>query len=59
MRALSKNKKAHVNLIDLIAGIVVIVGGVLITASYSNLGVVVATIGLLIEGIKIITKLGP
>ncbi len=54
-----RSKKGAVNLIDLIAGITVIAGGVLIAASYSNLGVVVATIGLLIEGIKIVTKLGP
>lgn len=54
-----QNKKGVINTIDLIAGIVIILGGVVTIADKVNLGVVLASIGLLIEALKILLKSGP
>ena len=48
----------HVAPLDLIAGVVVISGGVAIALSYVNLGSFIASLGLLIEIIKAMMKGG-
>ena len=52
------NKKAIINPIDLIAGIVIIIAGVITVIGKINFGVVLATISLLIEALKILMKSG-
>jgi hypothetical protein len=52
-------KKAMVNPIDLIAGFIIIISGIITITGRINLGVVLASIGLLIEGLKILIKSGP
>ncbi|MEK6807831.1 MAG: hypothetical protein AABX75_02260 [Nanoarchaeota archaeon] len=46
------------NLVDLIAGSVIVLAGIVTIFGMANFGVVLAGIGLLIEGIKIMLKLG-
>lgn len=46
------NKKGQINVIDIIAGLIVAVGGGLIFASYVGIGTIFASLGLLIEAIK-------
>jgi len=58
MKKKNKNKKAQVVLLDIIAGGVIIVGGVLVTFGMINLGSLVATVGLLIELIKLVIQKG-
>ena len=57
---MKKNKAGQSSfvLIDIIAGLVVIAGGVLIALSYANLGVVFTSVGLLIEAIKFLARSG-
>ncbi|MCR4327238.1 MAG: hypothetical protein NUV46_01510 [Nanoarchaeota archaeon] len=52
-------KKGQINIIDLFAGIVVIAGGALIASSYTGVGVIFTSIGLLIEAIKYVVMNGP
>ncbi len=47
-----------VNPIDLIAGVVIILAGIVTIFNMVNLGVVLAGIGLLIEGMKIMMQQG-
>lgn len=47
-----KNKRAMTDPLQLITGIVVIVGGLLYLLNKGNLGLVVVSIGLLIEAMK-------
>lgn len=47
-----------INPIDLIAGFIIITAGIVTITGKINLGVVIATIGLLIEGLKILFKSG-
>ncbi|MBI2040755.1 MAG: hypothetical protein HYT16_01510 [DPANN group archaeon] len=47
-----------INPTDLIAGAIIIIAGLVTIAGMANLGVVLAGIGLLVEAIKIIIKLG-
>jgi len=47
-----------INPVDLIAGMVVILAGLVTIFGMGNLGVVLAGIGLLIEGIKVMLKTG-
>ena len=52
-------KKGQVfNIIDFVAGMVVIGGGALIALSYVNLGVALTTIGLFIEAVKYMVRFG-
>lgn len=51
------DKKAQTP-VDIIAGVIVIIGGTLILTGNINLGGVVATVGLLIEGVKILINQG-
>lgn len=44
--------------IDILSGVIVIIGGTLILTGNINLGGVVATVGLLIEGVKILINQG-
>ena len=52
------SKKAMYNLTNLIVGLMLIIAGIVTIIGKINLGVVIATIGLLIEGLKIIFKSG-
>ncbi|MEK6820632.1 MAG: hypothetical protein AABX71_02880 [Nanoarchaeota archaeon] len=51
-------KKAQVDLLNLIFGIVVIAGGVVIVFNKVNLGSLIASIGLVFELIKIVVQRG-
>lgn len=54
------NKSGLLNItpLDIIAGVVVIAGGVTIALSYVNLGSFIASLGLLIEILKAMVKGG-
>lgn len=53
-----KGKKGLFNPIDLVAGVIIIVAGLVTIFGMTNFGVVLAGIGLLIEGLKIMMKFG-
>lgn len=44
--------------IDIIAGVTIFISGIVIIFGYINLGVLIATVGLLIEAIKLLVKGG-
>ena len=46
------------NLTNLIVGLMLIIAGIVTIVGKTNLGVVIATVGLLIEGLKILMKSG-
>jgi len=50
------NKKASMDPINLIVGIVIIFGGVLVTLNYINLGLLVTVIGTLFKAIEVVIK---
>lgn len=52
------NKEAQISLIDIIAGLIVIAGGTFVVFSYVNLGTFLASVGLVIEIIKLLIKQG-
>ena len=52
------NKKGIINPIDLIAGIMLIIAGISTAMGNINFGTVIATIGLLIEAVKIMLQKG-
>lgn len=52
------NKKGVINPIDLISGFILIIAGVVTAFGNVNFGTVIATIGLLIEAIKIMLQKG-
>ncbi|MEK6907389.1 MAG: hypothetical protein AABW45_02580 [Nanoarchaeota archaeon] len=52
------DKKGSLNFIDLIAGFLLIVAGIVTITGNVNLGTVLAGLGLLIEAIKITMKQG-
>lgn len=52
-------KGALFNPIDIIAGVVIIIAGICTLFGLVNLGVVLGTIGFLIEAIKILLHSGP
>jgi len=51
------NKKALIP-IDVIAGLVILAAGILVFASYTNLGLLLVAIGTIIEAIKIVLLQG-
>lgn len=51
-------KGAVYNLADIISGSIIIAGGLLVALSYVNLGLVLAGISVVFEGIKIILMQG-
>ena len=52
------DKRGVVNPIDLIAGVVIIVGGIATVFGYVNLGTVFVIVGSLIEAIKLMLRSG-
>ncbi len=50
---MKENKIGQGNLINLLAGLIVIAGGVAILFNYVNLGLILGGLGALIEAIKI------
>ncbi len=52
------NKKAQINLLDIIFGIIVICGGVIITFGKINLGSLITSMGLVFELIKLVVQKG-
>lgn len=50
------NKKGVVDPINLIVGIVLILGGVLYLMNFNNWGLIIASIGLLMEAVKQVIK---
>jgi len=55
-----KTKRAQIefSLFDIIAGLLIISGGVFVVFSYTNLGLFVALVGSLLEAVKILIKQG-
>lgn len=51
-------KKAQIDIFDVLAGLIVIAGGVLITFSKVNIGSLFASLGLVFEIIKIVLEKG-
>jgi len=51
------NKKALIP-IDIIAGLIILTAGILVFASYTNLGLLLVAIGTIIEAIKIVLLQG-
>lgn len=51
-------KKSQIGVVELISGITIIIGGVMILFNMINGGSLVVTVGLLIELIKIVVKQG-
>lgn len=49
---------ASLNPIDIIAGITLVLSGILLLAGFANLGVLIAGIGLLLEALKTILQEG-
>lgn len=50
------NKKGFVEPIHLIAGVLLIIGGVLYLINFGNWGLIVVSIGLLMEAVKQVVK---
>lgn len=53
-----KNKKSMVDIINLITGLLLIMGGVLVISNYVNLGLLLAIIGTLFKALEIVIKTG-
>lgn len=59
MENIRLNKRAQMlNLFDIIAGFIIIAGGVFIAFTYVNLGSLLTSLGLIMEIIKILFKEG-
>ena len=52
------DKKRVINPVDIMAGFLLVIAGISVTMGNVNLGTVLAGIGLLIEGIKIMMQKG-
>jgi len=52
------NKRASIDAINFIAGLIVISGGLSVALNYVNLGLLLSGIGAVIEAIKIVTAGG-
>ena len=52
------DKKGQMDLLNLIFGLVVICGGVVIAFGMVNLGSLIATVGLLLELVKLVVQRG-
>lgn len=52
------NKKAMFSIIDLIAGAIIIAGGVLVLINYVNVGLLLAGLGTVFEAVKIVLQQG-
>jgi len=52
------SKKATIDIVNLIAGIIIISGGVLVMLNYINLGLLVTIIGILFKAIEVVIKGG-
>ena len=52
------DKKASVNIIDLILGLFIVAGGISIIFSYVNLGLFLAALGTVLEAFKILISQG-
>ena len=52
------NKKASINIIDLILGLFIVAGGISIIFSYVNLGLFLAALGTVLEAFKILISQG-
>lgn len=55
---LSRKGSSLMNPIDLIAGVMVILGGISVIVGYANLGSLLSGIGLMIEIIKVLVREG-
>ena len=53
-----KNKKAQIDLLNIIFGSIIISGGVIIAFNKINLGSLIASIGLVFELIKLVVQKG-
>lgn len=53
-----RNKKGQTELINIIAGLIVITGGVLVIFEYINLGLLFTGLGAVIEAIKLTIQQG-
>jgi len=53
-----KKAQIELNLFDIIAGLIIIAGGVFVTFSYINLGSFLTSLGLVLELIKLLIKQG-
>jgi len=53
-----KGKKAQLDLLNIIFGIIVICGGIVITFNRINLGSLIVSIGLVFELIKLVVQKG-
>lgn len=53
-----ENKKAQADIINLLAGIIIIAGGIAVVFNYVNLGLLLGGLGALIEAIKIVLSQG-
>ena len=51
-----KNKKAYLDLVAIIGGILLISGGILFLINKTAMGIVVASLGLLIEAVRSLIK---
>jgi hypothetical protein len=49
------NKKAQADAVNIIAGLIVIAGGIAVALNYVNLGLLLSGLGAVIEAIKIIS----
>lgn len=52
------SKKAQVNLINIIAGLIIVAGGIAVIFNYVNLGLLLSGLGAVIEAIKIVVRGG-
>ena len=52
------NNKVQTSTINLIAGLVIIAGGISVIFNYINLGLLLAGVGSVIEAIKLVTQYG-
>ena len=52
------DKKGTIDAVNLIAGIVIIFGGILVTLNYVNLGLLITVIGTLFKAIEVVIKGG-
>ncbi len=52
------NKKGQVSVFDIIAGAIILGGGAAVMLSYVNLGTFLASIGMVLEIVKLLLKKG-
>lgn len=52
------NKRGNLDAINIIIGIIIILGGVLVTLNYINLGLLISLIGTLFKALEVVLKTG-